>query len=94
MFTCFRYDQKTGNAPDAPAWTQEDFTFTTKCLTIEAWDNPLLIQLAYSDALVWGDTIEIDQENPTLFLPQAVRHIQVQNKTATLISRYQVVGFG
>ena len=94
MFTAYRYDQKTGNAPDAPGWTQEDFLFTTKFIQIECWDNPMLIQLAYDDALTWGDSIEIDQENPPLILPIAVRHVQVQNKTLTLVARYQVIGMG
>lgn len=91
MYSAFRYDVKSGNAPDNYG-TPIDFDGTSKFIHIVIWDNPCYIQFSY-DGVTFGDDFEIDPDDPPVELPFACRSFVIKNVTPLSIARFQVTSF-
>ena len=87
----YRYEVEAGNG--AAGWVTTTFAIIpiSAMLDITVWDNRLNIQLSY-DGVNFGETIEIDNSDPPVQFPFAARAFRVQNTTAALVARYQVIG--
>lgn len=92
MPVAYRYEVFAGNAPDAFAAHALAALPITQMLEITCWDNPCVIELSY-DNVTFGGDIEIDNSDPPILLPFAMKSFKIKNKTAGLVSRYQIVGF-
>jgi len=74
------------------AWVIYAFPFSSSYLYITVWDKPVNIMFSY-DGIVYGDSMEVDPDDPPLEIPHSCLSFQMQNKTAGLIARAQAVAF-
>jgi len=80
-----------GTAADAWSGTLS-FPAVTSVLDVWVWDNPLNIQRSIDGGTTWQDAIEIPNGG-SMSVNTQTDAIRVQNKTAGLNSRYQIVGW-
>lgn len=82
-----RLDVKAGSAIDA--WSANiPIDFKSRLLTAESWDENLNIRLSSDGGTTYSDAFEVDVDRPFVF-PFSASAMQVQNKTAGLVARYQ-----
>jgi len=82
-----RLDVKSGSAIDA--WSASlPIDFKSRLLTAECWDENLNIRLSNDGGTTYSDPFEVDVDRPFVF-PFSASDLQVQNKTAGLVARYQ-----
>jgi hypothetical protein len=87
------YDYDVIAIPNVPdLWTPYVFAFSSSYLYITVWDKPVNIQFSY-DGLVYGDTMEIDPDDPPLEIPHSCKSFMMQNETFGLTARAQAVAF-
>lgn len=88
-----QYDVMTGDALDALQTL--NFSFSSRFVTIMVWDLPVIIKLSYN-GITYGQDIEYDPLNmalPIPPLPFQLKSIQIRNKTAGQVGRYQVIAY-
>jgi len=98
MNSTFRYDVFAGLAGDTFAGTGTltiqwaGVAGTTRVIQMSCWDAGLIIMMSY-DGTTFGPEFEIDQDDPPIQLPHAVRAVQIRNSVVGAISRYQISGW-
>jgi len=79
-------DVKAGSAIDA--WSAAIVSdFQSRIVSAECWDANLNIRFS-NDGTTYSDPFEVDTERPFVF-PFSAATLQVQNKSAGSVSRYQ-----
>jgi hypothetical protein len=92
-FSSSRYDVLAGNAPDD--FVTISFAFTSRLLSVMVWDLPIIYKLSYNGIDFLGE-IEVDPLNMSLPLPPIpfqCKSIQVKNKVAGSVGRYQFIAY-
>lgn len=83
-------DVKSGNAPDAYA-AAIAFNSIVKRLDIFIWDNAAMVKRT-ADGVAWNDEFEVPA-NTILNLDATTHSINIENKTAGNVARYQFIGW-
>lgn len=76
---------------DPPAWNTFTFSAQTVFVSIEGWDQAMMIQLTH-DGTNYKDSMEVDPEKSSMDLVFACRGFRVQNKVAGDTARAEIRG--
>ncbi len=94
-----RYSSNIGNS--AAGWATVQFTyngiappetFTARTVVVDCENNTLNIAFSCDGGVTFGDTIEVNPDDPPFPYPITATHFRHQNTVAAQISRYKIVG--